>query len=198
MFVVGLTGGIGSGKSLICSILEKLRVPVYKADTEARKLMNSDPGLRDQIVKLFGERAYRSGQIDSAYLAELLFGDAAMLTAMNTLVHPAVRKDFRRWAEQQDELPYVVEEAAILFESGAYKEMDFTVLISAPEEVRIKRVMERDGSKRESVLRRMEHQWSEGELRKMADFVIVNDGQQMLLPQVINMHNKLLKGDIQL
>ena len=198
MFLVGLTGGIGSGKSLICSILEKLRVPVYYADTEAKKLMNSDPDLKDQIVRLFGEQAYKSGYIDSAYLAGRLFGDAALLSDMNALVHPLVRKDFRRWAEQHDELPYVVEEAAILFESGAYKDMDFTVLISAPEEVRITRVMERDGSKRESVQKRMEHQWSEGKLRELADHVIINDGQQMLLPQVINMHNKLLKGDIQL
>lgn len=198
MFLVGLTGGIGSGKSLICSILEKLRVPVYYADAGAKKLMNSDPDLKHQILKLFGAQAYKCGSIDSAYLAGRLFGDAALLSAMNSLVHPLVRRDFRRWAEQHDELPYVVEEAAILFESGAYKEMDFTVLISAPEEVRISRVMERDGSKRESVQKRMEHQWSEGELRELADHVIVNDGQQMLLPQVINMHNKLLKGDIQL
>ena len=198
MFRVGLTGGIGSGKSLICSILEQLGVPVYYADTEAKKLMNSDLELRKQIVRLFGEQAYGRGDLDSSYVAGQLFGDNALLKAMNSIVHPAVRKDFKRWAELQNDIPYVVEEAAILFESGAYKEMDFTVLTSAPEEVRIKRVMERDGSDRDSVLKRMGHQWSEKELRKLADYVIENDGQEMLLPQVIELHNKLLKGDIQL
>jgi len=198
MFRVGLTGGIGSGKSLICSILKHLGVPVYYADTEAKKLMNSDLELRKQIVRLFGEQAYGRGDLDSSYVAGQLFGDNALLKAMNSIVHPAVRKDFKRWAELQNDIPYVVEEAAILFESGAYKEMDFTVLTSAPEEVRIKRVMERDGSDRDSVLKRMGHQWSEKELRKLADYVIENDGQEMLLPQVIELHNKLLKGDIQL
>ena len=198
MFRVGLTGGIGSGKSLICSILKHLGVPVYYADTEAKKLMNSDLELRKQIVRLFGEQAYGRGDLDSSYVAGQLFGDNALLKAMNSIVHPAVRKDFKRWAELQNDIPYVVEEAAILFESGAYKEMDFTVLISATEEVRIKRVMERDGSDRDSVLKRMGHQWSEKELRKLADYVIENDGQEMLLPQVIELHNKLLKGDIQL
>jgi len=198
MFRVGLTGGIGSGKSLICSILKHLGVPVYYADTEAKKLMNSDLELRKQIVRLFGEQAYGRGDLDSSYVAGQLFGDNALLKAMNSIVHPAVRKDFKRWAELQNDIPYVVEEAAILFESGAYKEMDFTVLTSAPEEVRIKRVMERDGSDRDSVLRRMGHQWSEEELKKLADHVIVNDGMQMLLPQVIELHNKLLKGDKQL
>lgn len=198
MFRVGLTGGIGSGKSLICSILKHLGVPVYYADTEAKKLMNSDTELRKQIVRLFGEQAYGRGDLDSSYVAGQLFGDNALLKAMNSIVHPAVRKDFKRWAELQNDIPYVVEEAAILFESGAYKEMDFTVLTSAPEEVRIKRVMERDGSDRDSVLKRMGHQWSEKELRKLADYVIENDGQEMLLPQVIELHNKLLKGDIQL
>ena len=198
MFRVGLTGGIGSGKSLICSILEKLRVPVYYADTEARKLMNSDPDLREQIVKLLGEQAYGSGGLDSSYLAGRLFGETALLTAVNSIVHPAVRNDFKRWADLQNDAPYVVEEAAILFESGAYREMDFTVLASAPEEVRISRVIERDGSDRDSVLRRMGHQWREEELIKLADHVIVNDGEQMLLPQVIELHNQLLKGDNQL
>jgi len=198
MFRVGLTGGIGSGKSLICSILEKFRVPVYYADTQAKKLMNSNPDLRNQIVELLGEQAYGSGRLDSSYLAGRLFEDAALLTSMNSIVHPAVRNDFKRWADLQIDVPYVVEEAAILFESGSYKEMDFTVLASAPQEVRISRVMERDGSDRDSVLRRMGHQWSEEELKKLADHVIVNDGMQMLLPQVIELHNKLLKGDKQL
>ncbi len=198
MFRVGLTGGIGSGKSLICSILEKLGVSVYYADAEARSLMDNDPALKVKIVELFGEQAYSGGSLDRQYLAGRLFGDAELLASMNTVVHPAVREDFKRWADLQKGVPYVVEEAAILFESGAHREMDHTVLVYAPEEVRIGRVMERDGCDRESVLRRMGHQWSEEELKKLADHVIVNDGQQMLLPQVIELHNKLLTGNNQL
>jgi dephospho-CoA kinase len=198
MFQVGLTGGIGSGKTLICSILEKLGIPVYYADVEAKRLMNHHPDLKKKILDLLGEKAYRSEGLDREYLAERLFGDAALLAAMNSVVHPAVREDFKRWSDQQKEVPYVVEEAAILFESGAYKELDQAVLVYAPEEIRIRRVMERDECDRESVLRRMRHQLSEEELTKLADHVLVNDGQQMILPQVIELHNKLIKGNNQL
>jgi dephospho-CoA kinase len=195
MIRVGLTGGIGSGKSLICTIIEKLGVPVYYADAEARRLMSQDPVLKTGIMDLFGERVYRGGELDRKYLAGLVFGDKEKLAALNALVHPSVREDFISWAAKRNEAPYVVEEAAILFESGAHRVLDRTVLVTAPEEVRISRVMERDGIDRESVLKRMRHQWQEEEQRKLADHVIVNDGQQMLLPQVIELHNSLLKGN---
>lgn len=195
MIRVGLTGGIGSGKSLICTIFEKLGVPVYYADAEARRLMSKDPVLKNGIMDLFGEEVYRGGDLDRNYLAGLVFGDAENLAALNALVHPAVREDFKSWAEEQKEYPYVVEEAAVLFESGAHRELDSTVLVTAPAEVRISRVMERDGIDRESVLKRMRHQWREEEQLKLADHVIINDGQQMLLPQVIELHNSLLKGN---
>jgi len=193
MWRVGLTGGIGSGKSLICSILEKFRIPVYYADAEARKLMNSDPGLKDQIRALMGNRAYRNEELDRKYLADRLFGNQEMLEAMNALVHPAVGKDFQAWTQAHNEAPYVVKEAAILFESGAHKEMDSTVLVYAPAELRIRRIMERDRCDREAVLKRMGHQMEQEELKKLAHHVIVNDGHQMLLPQVIELHNSMLK-----
>jgi dephospho-CoA kinase len=196
MFRVGLTGGIGSGKSLICSILEKLGVPVYYADAEAKRLMESDPVLKAQIMDLYGVQAYSRGSLDRKYLAERLFGDEELLAAMNALVHPVVREDFKKWAEQQNEVPYVVEEAAILFESGAHRELDSTVLAYAPVEVRISRVMERDKCDRDTVMKRMGHQWNEEEKKKLVDHVIVNDGEQMLLPQVIELHKSLLKGKI--
>jgi len=195
MIRVGLTGGIGSGKSLVCSILDRLGIPVYKADAEARRLMNDEPLLRTKIVESFGDQAYENEGLNREFLATQVFGDAKKLELMNSLVHPAVREDFLKWADQHREYPYVVEEAAILFESGAFREMDQTVLVTAPEELRIKRVMERDGSEREAVLKRMGHQRKEEELLKLADHVIVNDGEQMLLPQVIDLHNKLLKAD---
>jgi dephospho-CoA kinase len=192
MLQVGLTGGIGSGKSLVCSILEKFRVPVYYADVEARRLMNLDPGLKDQIRALVGEKAYRNEELDRKYVSDRLFGNQEMLEAMNALVHPAVRKDFTAWTQAYKEAPYVVKEAAILFESGAHRGLDRTVLVVAPKELRIRRVMERDRCDRETVLKRMGHQMAEGALKKLANHVIVNDGQQMLLPQVVELHDSML------
>ena len=192
MFCVGITGGIGSGKSLVCSILNKLGVPVYHADAEARRLMNSDPELRAAIVQMFGEGAYSGDVLNRKFLAESVFGDHERLARLNGLVHPAVGQDFIRWAAAQRGVPYVLEEAAILFESGAYKKMDLSVLVYAPRELRISRVMERDRVDREDVLKRMGHQLSEEELVPLADHLIYNDGTQMLLPQVIELHEKVL------
>ena len=192
MFRVGLTGGIGSGKTLISSIFEKLGVSVYNADSAARKLMNSDAGLKSGIVSLFGDQAYGKDGLNRQYLADSVFGDEEKLAGLNKIVHPAVRLDFVRWSALQIGSPYVIEEAAILFESGASQEMNFSVLVYAPEELRISRVMKRDGVGREAVQRRMGHQLSEEEKIKMADHVLFNDGKEMLLPQVIDLHNKIL------
>ena len=194
MLRIGLTGGIGSGKTLVSSIFEKLGVAVYYADSAARRLMNSEAELKNGILSMFGELAYGNDGLNRAYLAEAVFGDGEKLAGLNRLVHPAVRKDFIRWTELQGGSPYVLEEAAILFESGASKGMDLTVLVHAPEEIRIERVMKRDGVSREAVLKRMAHQFSEEELKKLADHILVNDGNEMILPQVIELHNKILKS----
>jgi dephospho-CoA kinase len=192
MLMVGLTGGIGSGKTLVCSIFEKLKVPVYHADEAARRLMNSDAGLMESIREMFGDQAYGRDGLNRAYLAGLVFGDEERLSGLNKLVHPAVRDDFKRWAGQQRDAAYVIEEAAILFESGASQEMDLTILVHAPEEVRIRRVMERDGVSRVEVLKRIRHQMREETLMKMADHHLLNDGTTMILPQVVELHNKIL------
>ncbi len=192
MLKVGLTGGIGSGKTLVCSVLENLGVPVYYADAEARNLMNSNWELKAGIVNMFGKKAYTKDGLNRAFLAELVFGDQEKLSRLNKLVHPAVRQDFISWVARQDQSSYVVEEAAILFESGASREMDLSVLVYAPREIRIRRVMERDQADRDVVLKRMAHQISEEEKKKLADHVINNDGIAMLLPQVIELHNKIL------
>ncbi|MDF1576191.1 MAG: dephospho-CoA kinase [Bacteroidales bacterium] len=194
MFIVGITGGIGSGKSLVCSILNKFGVPVYSADAEARRLMNTDSNIRSAILQIFGERAYSGAGLNREYLAETVFGDADKLSRLNELVHPAVGDDFIRWADMQKEAPYVIEEAAILYESGAYEKMHLTVLIYAPRELRIKRVMERDQVGRKDVLKRMGHQLSEEEKMNMADHIIHNDGTQMLLPQVTELHQTILNS----
>lgn len=194
MLRVGLTGGIGSGKTLVSSVFEKLGVAVYYADSAARELMNTEAELKKGIQSMFGERAYSSGGLDRAYLAEAVFGDDEKLAGLNKLVHPAVRQDFKRWTELQAGSPYVLEEAAILFESGASEGMDLTVLVHAPVELRIERVMKRDGVSREAVLKRMAHQFSEAQLMKLADHILVNDGNEMILPQVIELHNKILNS----
>jgi dephospho-CoA kinase len=168
------------------------------ADREARRLMNHHPELKHKIKDMFGEQAYGKEGLNREFLAAQLFGDREKLLSMNALVHPVVREDFFSWADQHKDFPYVVEEAAILFESGAYKEMDQTVLVTAPEEIRIGRVMERDGLDRDAVLKRLSHQLKEEELKKRADHLISNDGEHMLLPQVIELHNKLLMVEKQL
>lgn len=193
MFKLGVTGGIGSGKTLVCQVFEKLGVAVYNADSAARALMNSHPELRAGIVQMFGEEAYGDEGLNRSYLAGIVFGDSKKLSLLNQLVHPVVRQDFLNWAELQENSPYVVEEAAILFESGAHAFLDQSVLVYAPEELRIERVMKRDGMGREQVLKRMGHQMEEEEKLKLADHVLRNDGTRMLLPQVIALHKKILE-----
>ena len=192
--LVGVTGGIGSGKTLVCNILNKLGVPVYNADREARRLMEEDSELAGQISRLLGERAYRDGKLDRSYVSEQVFGNAELLRSLNKLVHPAVRRDFTDWASRQEDAGYVVEEAAILFESGAHRFLDRTVLVLAPDKVRIKRVMERDGVDEASVRKRMTHQMDEDRKKEMADHLIYNSGEEMLLPQVVDLHEKLLNS----
>lgn len=192
MFKLGLTGGIGSGKTLVCQIFDKLGVPVYDADSAARSLMNTDAGLKSGILRLFGQEAYGKEGLNRQYLARIVFGHEERLSQLNRLVHPVVRQDFIRWSVKHGEAPYVVEEAAILFESGAHALMDLRVLVYAPEELRIKRVMERDGLNREQVIKRMGHQMNEEEKKALADRVLYNDGAQMLLPQVIDLHQMIL------
>ena len=193
MFQVGVTGGIGSGKTLVCQVLEKLGAAVYQADTSARRLMEGDMELRARIIDIFGEEAYLGGTLNRKLLADRVFGDHQMLQKLNDLVHPAVRRDYLDWISRQTEVPYVVEEAAILFESGAYRWMDLTVLVAAPEQVRISRVMKRDGVGESVVRKRMMHQMSEEEKREKADIVIMNGENDRLLTQVLDLHQDILK-----
>lgn len=190
---VGITGGIGSGKTLVCSVLEKLGVAVYYADSEARRLMNSNPQLVLQISDLFGDKAYEEGSLNREFIAHKVFKGKELLKRLNELVHPAVRKDFSRWASEQEPSFYVVEEAAILFESGSDRNMDLTVGVFAEKELRVRRAMQRDESTREQVLNRMNSQMSDEAKMEKADIVINNNGKKMLLPQIINMHNAILK-----
>jgi dephospho-CoA kinase len=184
MFKVGVTGGIGSGKSVVCSIFRNLEIPVYDADREAKRIIAEDPGVRRELVHRFGEQVFRDSKLDRRYLAERIFSDPDARLFVNGVVHPRIWEDFREWLGRQ-EGPYVIEEAALLFESGAWKEMDFNILVTAGEEIRTGRIMKRDGLKREDVLARMASQIDPAEAVKMTDFRIGNDGKEFLIPQVL-------------
>lgn len=189
----GITGGIGSGKSLACQIFRILEIPVFEADLEAKRLMDRDPEVRTRLIELAGSEIYMaSGMLDRPRLAELVFNNSKLLQQVNGLVHPAVRQAFSDWAEQQA-APYVLMEAAILFESGSYRSLDFSILMTAPEELRIQRVMKRDGTDREQVISRIRNQWPEDKKRELADFIITNDESTFLTMQVLDVHKKILE-----
>ncbi|HPF50765.1 MAG TPA: dephospho-CoA kinase [Draconibacterium sp.] len=188
---VGITGGIGSGKSTVCKVFKLLGVPVFEADLVAKKLMDSDDRIKTGLVNLFGESVYTpSGIVDRKKLASIIFNNDIQLRKVNELVHPIVRSQFLRWVEDQ-KVPYVVHEAAILFESGFYKIMDFTILVSAPENERIERVTKRDKSMPEQVKERMMKQWSDDEKRKLASAEINNADDNLILPQIIKIDKQI-------
>lgn len=188
---IGVTGGIGSGKSTVCLIFKMLGTPVFEADLVAKKLINSNEEIRAGLLLLFGNKIYDDNNLlNRKMLADLIFNDDNLLEKVNNLVHPAVRNDFIHWVEKQN-ADYVIHEAAILFESGFYKMMDFTILVSAPIEMRIDRVVERDNIKAEMVEARIKKQWTDEEKRKFASLELVNDNQNLLIPKILEIDNKL-------
>ncbi len=195
---VGITGGIGSGKSTVCQIFhEALGIPIFYADTWAKQLILEDPALHQRIIDLFGQEAYTpEGEYNRPYVAKIAFSDPAKLAALNALVHPAVALAAMSWHEKQVKIgcPYTLKEAALLVESGSYKHLDFLIVVTAPESLRIQRVMERDHISEEQVRARMRGQLPEADKVNLADFIIVNDGSELLLPQVWAIHQRLLDG----
>ena len=192
MLRIGITGGIGSGKSTVCDIFAHLGVPVYAADREAQRLMREDPALIASIKKAFGTDSYNGTEPNRPFLANAVFGNPEKLALLNSLVHPAVFRDFERWCVLQH-APYVIKEAAIMFESGSYKQVHEVVAVTAPLELRIQRVMERDGSSRENILKRMQAQMPQEEVVKRAHAVINNDGTHSLIDQVMALHRLFLE-----
>jgi dephospho-CoA kinase len=190
---VGLTGGIGSGKSTIAVIFETLGIPVSYADPEAKRLMNEDAGLREAIIRNFGAGAYTDGKLNRKYLAEIVFTDPEKLSLLNSLVHPVtIREGDRRMQELGDRFPYAIREAALIFETRTVGHLDFVIGVSAPEELRIRRTMLRDHVTREEVLRRMRNQIDDDIKMHLCDAVIVNDGRSAVIPQVLAIHRQLL------
>ena len=189
---IGLTGGIGSGKSTVAAVFEVLGVPVYYADSASRRLMNEDDALKANIRRAFGESAYVSGTLDRKFMAGQVFGDPVKLEQLNALVHPATLQDAREWMERQH-APYAIKEAALIFESGAERDLDLVIGVQAPAELRIQRAMERDHATREEILARMARQMDEDAKLARCQFIIVNDEQQMILPQVLALHQQFLE-----
>lgn len=194
MLKVGITGGIGSGKSTVCNIFAQLGVPVFNADSAAKQLMQTDSELASALKISFGDDVFNSeNELNRKKLAGIVFADKNKLSLLNNLVHPAVAKDFDKWTQIHPGASYVLKEAAILFESGANKGLDYVITVSAPEELRFKRVMKRDTANLEQVKSRAQNQLEEEERNKLSDFTLVNDEQQLLLPQVLKLHDHFLK-----
>ncbi|WP_430404508.1 dephospho-CoA kinase [Fluviicola sp.] len=187
---IGITGGIGSGKSIVSKILQLMGYPVYSSDQRAKDLMTEDQSIVAGLKNLFGEEAYTNSTLNRPYIANRIFQDDSKRIAMNNLVHPAVRADFKNWIENQKS-PIVFQESALLFETGNYKSFDGIILVTAPEKVRMQRVKERDQLTDEQVQSRFNAQLSEEEKMKLTDYIISNDGNQLLVPQILDLLKKL-------
>ncbi|WP_340153904.1 dephospho-CoA kinase [uncultured Marivirga sp.] len=192
---IGITGGIGAGKSLICKIFEILDIPNYPADYRAKWLQSNDSELKAKIAFHFGKEAYfENGELNRNYLSKEVFGDDEKLKLLNNLVHPAVAEDFKNWCKQYSNKPYVLKEAALLFETGSYKQLDATINVHANQGLRLQRTLERDPNRtKESVLSIMKKQFSDEKRIELADFVIYNDKSQSVIKQVMRLHELLVE-----
>lgn len=191
MKVAGITGGIGSGKTTVCRIFELLGVPVYYADAEAKKLYDNAM-IRSKVVKLFGKQVLsKDGRIDKKKLAEIVFNDQRSLEQINALIHPEVKRGFLAWIKKQKGAKYVLKEAAIMIESGTYKDLDYLISVESDKSLIMNRIISRDKVTEEEVMKRMNEQLSDKERRKYADAVILNDDKHSLIEQVLRIHKKL-------
>ena len=191
MKIIGLTGGIGSGKSTVSRILEIMGIPVYIADRESKRLTDSSPFIREKLTEKFGNDLYREGKLNKTLLASLIFENESNLRDVHSIIHPAVQSDFDRWKKQYAGFSCVAIEAAILFESGFAALTDVTVTVSAPERLRIRRIEKREGWSRETIASRVQNQIPEDERNRRADYVIYNDNRQALIPQIENLLKEL-------
>ncbi len=192
--LVGLTGGIGSGKTTVSRVFMSLGVPVYYADDRGKWLMLYDQQLKARVIEHFGTESYRGEELNRAYLAQRVFSDDEELQKLNALVHPAVGRDFATWVSAHQDHPYLIKEAALIFEGGSYKQLDKIINVSATREVRLQRVLLRDLQRsREQVLSIMEKQLSENERKRRSDYLIDNNGKKLIIPQVLAIDEELRK-----
>lgn len=189
---VGITGGIGSGKSTVCEVFELLGVPVYYADTEAKLMYTNNPDLKSQIITLFGEEVYPNGTFNRKSLSQVVFNNPDKLSQLNQIMHPLVATHYEEWISMQD-APYTLKEAALLIESKSYLSLDYVMMVSSPDDLRIQRVVERDQISRLEVEKRMASQLPQHEVRKHCNSELINDEKQLLIPQIIELHEQLLK-----
>ena len=191
MLKVGLTGGIGSGKSTVAKIFEVLGIPVYYADDAAKHIMNTDAELKGKIIAAFGAESYANNVLNRPYIASIVFNNPEKLDLLNSLTHPATIRDAEKWMQQQS-APYIIKEAALIFESGSAENLDFVIGVFSPLPLRIKRIMERDQVTRDEVIKRMNRQIDENIKMRLCDKVIFNDEQQLVITQVLPLHQQLL------
>ena len=194
MLKIGITGSIGAGKSTVAGIFKVLGIPVFDADATAKNILNTDSVLREQIAATFGSETYKNGLLDKKYLATLVFNNPDQLAKLNALVHPATIEAANIWAKHCEEQgsPYILKEAALLFEAGTNVGLDFIIGVTAPVEMRIARVMERDHVTREEVLKRMQHQLDDTEKMKRCNFVIDNNEASLVIPEVLALHARFI------
>jgi len=192
MLKIGLTGGIGAGKSTVAGIFKVLGVPVFDADATAKNILNTDLVLREQVIAAFGSETYKNGLLDKKYLATLVFNSPDHLAKLNALVHPATIAAMEKWASGFRDRPYIIKEAALLFEAGTNEGLDYIIGVTAPVELRIARVMQRDQVSREEVISRMQHQLDDTEKMNRCNFVIDNNEATLVIPQVLSLHEQFI------
>ena len=197
MIRVGVTGGIGSGKSLVCEVFSKLGIPVYSADEEAHFVTNADPLIRLELIDIFGPSIYNGDSLNRLILAELIFKDKDLLQRVNQIIHPRVAEHFDNWCRNFSSYPYVIQESAIIFESGAFRSFHRIVAVTAPEELRLQRVMTRKNMTHEKFQSILRNQLCEEDLKDRSDFLIINDDIAPLLPQILNLHNLLISINLE-
>lgn len=191
-YCVGLTGGIGSGKTTVAHIFQRLGIPVYIADEEAKKLIDTDPEIRQNIIRHFGEASYKANELNRPFIAEQVFNNPQKLQLLNALTHPAVKEHFKQWIRSQNTL-FVIKEAAILFEAGTYKECNFIISIVAPESIRIQRVQRRSALSPEDIRSRISRQWSDDQRIQLSDYVLLNDGKHSIIKQTLHIYEDLIR-----
>ena len=191
---VGITGGIGAGKSTVSRIFSALGIPVYDADKRGRILTDSLPGIKEKIIREFGVDAYKEGLLDRPYIAGKVFNNPDRLALLNNIIHPEVDRDFNAWCGEQENNPYILKEAALLVESGSYRDLDKLIMVTAPVDTRVERVLKRDPFRSEQQIREIiKRQISDIEKEKMADFIIRNDNTSPVIPAVLSIHEEILK-----
>ena len=192
MLRIGLTGGLGSGKSTVAHIFEVLGIPIYYADDASKRLMNDDAKVKEAVQNMFGKEVYPEGKLDRKYLAEIVFKDEKKLALLNSIVHPATLQDAAEWMSKQT-APYAIKEAALIFESSSHTSLDYVIGVKSPLELRLQRAIKRDNLTKDEAMQRVSRQMDEEEKIRLCNFVITNDEKEMVIPQVLALHQKILQ-----